>query len=116
MAQVELLEVVAGTTLTADLELLDRDMNPVTDLVGAVGYMQVRDECGGDLIIEEQAVITPEAGTVQFRILASATPALLPVGKLRKFYKYGCRIEYSDGSVVPVMTGRLLVTCGVVSR
>lgn len=114
MAQVELLKVIAGNTLTLDLQVLDRNKEPVTDLVGATGVFQIREECGSELVIQSIAEIDPPTASVQITVPKEQTTPLLPDGVIRKFYKYGTRIEYSDGSTRTILMGRLMVTCGVV--
>jgi len=114
MAQIELLKVIAGNTLTLDLQVLDRNKEPVTDLVGATGVFQIREECRSDLVIESTAYIDPATASVQITVPKEETAPLLPTGDMRKFYKYGARIEYSDGSTRTILMGRLMVTCGVV--
>lgn len=108
-------EVVAGDDLPLDLTLLDANEEPVTDLVGATGEMQIRRTIKDPtLILTTAAVITPATATVQFTLSDVETKALLGTTCGKEVYVYGCKITYSDGNIFTLMTGRLTVINGVV--
>lgn len=114
-AQRENLQVIAGDTLTLDLQLLDGNKDPVTDLVGAHAVMEIRENVlDVTLDASSLAVITTETAMVQFTITDEATDSLLIASDVRKIFEYGCRVIYSDGSAQTILVGSLVVVRGIV--
>lgn len=118
-------DLVAGNTLTIDLELLDDQGLPVTDLVGATVALQIRKTILTDPIFtsdEHEAIVTPTDGVadtpspslLQFSVDGAKTALFLTGNDTKKTFVYGCRLTYSDGHVTTVLTGRLNVIKGVV--
>ena len=112
---VENLEVVAGDTLTVDLELLDEDSLPVTDLVGASAVMEIRENVlDVTLDASATAVINTTDALVQFTIPGSVTETWLGATDIKKVFRYGCRITYSDNTIRTILGGKIMVNRGVV--
>lgn len=126
MIQQHHFDVMAGNTLTIDLQLQDDAGLPVTDLVGAVAEMQIRktvlspDTVFTSSVLEAEVTPTdgdandPSPSLVQFSIDEAKTALFLTGNETKKTYVYGCRLTYSDGHVSTLLVGRLTVIKGVV--
>lgn len=111
----ENLSVIGGDTLTLDLTLLDINQDPVTDLVGAVAVMEVRQNVlDTELAASGIAQIDTDLATVQFTLTDEVTDTLLAPTEIKKLFQYGCKLIYSDGSELTILTGNLAVIRGVV--
>jgi len=112
---IENLDVVAGDTLTVDLELLDEDGLPVTDLVGASALMEIRENVL-DATLDASAVasINTTDALVQFTIPGAVTSTWLGATDIKKVFRYGCRITYSDATIRTILGGKIMVNRGVV--
>ncbi len=101
--------------LILDFQLLNELNEPVDDLLGAIGVLQIRGHAlDEDYLIEQYANITASTGSIQFTVPDSIMTTLLPEGDMRRSLVYGTRITYADGTDEEPVSGRIKLYRGVV--
>ena len=107
--------ITSGDDFHLDFLMLDENEEPVTDLLGATGLLQIRSSTlSNEVLASAHAVIVSNEGSVQFTIPDTITETFLADGDMRRSLVYGTKITYSDGVEETPVFGRLMVKRGVV--
>ncbi len=98
-----------------DIQLLDENKLPVTDLIGATAVLQIKGKLAdASPLIAVNGYINSGNATAQFTVNDTQIGSLLADGDMRRSLVYGVRISYVDGIDEAPLQGRLKITRGVI--